>query len=78
MCVLQLDKHLLGGLQYGSTEYCTRVSIGGGGGGGGGSGYGFVGGPGGNGGGLILIWAETFTLEGTISAKGEAKNLTGD
>ena len=64
----------LGGLQFGSTAFETRLSYGGGGGGGGGSAFPDDpnrGGKGGNGGGLVYLQLEELTLSGKILAEGD-------
>ena len=65
---------LLGGLQFGSTDFQSRLSYGGGGGGGGGSAHSDdpnPGGRGGNGEGLVYLDLDQLTLEGKILAEGE-------
>ena len=64
----------LGGLQFGSTDFRSRLSYGGGGGGGGGSAFTDdpnPGGKGGNGGGLVYLRLDELTLNGKILAEGE-------
>ena len=63
----------LGGIQFGNTDYKSRLSYGGGGGGGGGSAFSDdpnPGGRGGTGGGLVYLQLEKLTLKGTINANG--------
>lgn len=64
----------LGGLQFGSKAFGSRLSHGGGGGGGGGSAFTDdpnPGGRGGNGGGLVFLMLRELTLDGMILAEGE-------
>lgn len=61
----------LGGLQFGNTNFKSRLSYGGGGGGGGGSAFHYAGGRGGNGGGLVYLQLTELTLKGTINANGK-------
>ncbi len=68
-----LFNHFLGGLQFGNTDFKSRLSYGGGGGGGGGSAFSddpYPGGRGGNGGGLVYLQLDELTLNGTIAANG--------
>ena len=63
----------LGGLQFGSTAFESRLSYGGGGGGGGGSAFSDdpnPGGRGGNGGGLVYLQLDELMLDGKILAEG--------
>ncbi|XP_078351159.1 uncharacterized protein LOC144635916 [Oculina patagonica] len=63
-----------GGLQFGNTDFKSRLSYGGGGGGGGGSAFSDdpnPGGRGGNGGGLVYLQLDELTLKGTIDANGQ-------
>lgn len=63
-----------GGLQFGSTDFRSRLSYGGGGGGGGGSAFSDdpnPGGKGGNGGGLVYLQLDELTLNGKILAEGQ-------
>ena len=64
----------IGGLQFGSTAFESRLSYGGGGGGGGGSAMSDdrnPGGRGGNGGGLVYLQIDELSLNGKILAGGE-------
>ena len=64
---------ILGGFQFGNTDFKSRLSYGGGGGGGGGSALTDdpnPGGKGGNGGGLVYLQVDELTLKGMISVNG--------
>jgi hypothetical protein len=58
-----------GGGSYGAADLAT-LFLGGGGGGGGGSSHGYSGGDGGEGGGIVLIFADSVLLSGSILADG--------
>ncbi|XP_078351162.1 uncharacterized protein LOC144635918 isoform X2 [Oculina patagonica] len=63
-----------GGLQFGNTDFKSRLSYGGGGGGGGGSAFSDdpnPGGRGGNGGGLVYLQLYELTINGNVNANGQ-------
>ena len=65
-------------MQFGSTDFKSRLSYGGGGGGGGGSAFSDdpnPGGRGGNGGGLVYLLLDELKLDGKILAEGELIGL---
>ena len=71
---IRYNYFFLGGLQFGNTDFQSRLSYGGGGGGGGGSAHNDdpnPGGRGGNGGGLVYLQLGELILDGKILAEGK-------